>query len=491
MSATSLSVVAALSLATSPLLPPELLLEIFTYLCLLHDPSHLSFHEVCCRVSLVCRFWRDVANASRCFRYHLIIDPNSDESALSAFIRDSESRPISVTFTVRRSQSDPSDLQSFLASAALIARSIHRWDALAFYLDRPAITRALVEFFSSFSAPSLLSLSFHCIFLTAYEREPSYEGLPSVFQGQFPLLRHLVLKGLPLPWSSLRPFPALVDLRLAALSQADWPSFTAFTQVLVNSPNLRCLSLGAIGFTDMPSSLPSIHLPHIVTLELTLSLDPVVRTATMWLGISSLDLPNLACLRVLSIGRWGMESLLLSPITFAVPDVVLSGKDAGKDAMRCFYSRLSRVRSLDLRDGAAVMVSALALSAVLPLPVELRTKPDLLPASDPPAIVLPSLSRLTMFPPDDWNVLRSVHDARLGMSAPAWDMLRCDAPKRPHLTWGFTVDRMTPKSTPMSSVLHVPAPQLLAYQAVIHDILDFAWLPPPFVPVRILSPGCS
>ncbi|KAJ7605081.1 hypothetical protein DFH06DRAFT_1346721 [Mycena polygramma] len=488
MSGTSFAVVAALSLATSPLLPPELLLEVFMYLCLMHDPLHLSFHAVCCRVSLVCRFWRDVANASRCFRYHLIIDPNSSETALSAFIRDSGSRPLSVTFTVRRCQSDPSDLHSFLASAALISHSIHRWDALAFYLDRPPVARALVQFFSLLSAPLLLSLSFHCVFLTAYDREPSYEGLPSVFQGHFPLLRHLVLKGLPLPWPSLRPFPALVDLRLAALPQADWPSFAAFTQVLVNSPDLRCLSLGAIGFTDMPSSLPTILLPDIVTLELTLSLDPVVRTATMWLGISCLDLPNLACLRVLSISTWGIRSLLLSPVTFVVPNVVLTGSDPGKDAMRCFYSRLSNVRSLDLRDGAAVMVSALSLSAVRALPVQLPLERDLLPASDPPAIVLPSLSRLAMFPPD-WNDLRSVHDARLGISASAWDVLRCDAPSRPHLTYGFAVDRMTPKLTPMSSVLHVPAPQLLAYRAVLHDIPDFAWLPPRPVPVRILSPG--
>ncbi|KAJ7606049.1 hypothetical protein DFH06DRAFT_1348312 [Mycena polygramma] len=500
MSAAFFGVVAALSYAF-PGLPPEVVYEVFTQLCLLHDPVSRSFSTARCRVSLVCHSWRIMVNQTRLFWHHLVVDTDSTPSGLSAFLTYSNPRPIAVTFSSRpqRTTSIESILppplapapprhnpdtmlmrRSLLSSAALIAPSIHRWKSLALHIDNPNVIHALITVFSPLSVPCLGSLTIHCAIFDSARSAALYDTLPAVFlQGHFPALLRLFVDGVPPPWSSFRTVTTLVNLRIASVANRLWPTFASFTQFIIANPGLRHLSLGALGFTEMPHSLPTIPLPNVVRLEISLASEKHVSSSSLWIWVSCLELPNLTHLGVRSINRPAMRAFLLSPLSFTVRNVqltssLLPGQGPDLETMRQFYSRLRNVLSLRIDDSLNDIVLRNFLSLHVNGAQQNMVKALGSAVSEPSTTVLPLLSHLSISQVD-WAVLLSVHSARRSMSVPTLVSLRCDVPPEPQPTYGHLLRRL-PASLAMSDVLHVPAQDLPAYQSVVSDIPDFAWL---------------
>ncbi|KAJ7698795.1 hypothetical protein B0H16DRAFT_1749580 [Mycena metata] len=356
MTSTELSVLSACSF----LLPPELVSIIFGHFAALHDPTLLSFRWACCRVSLVCRLWRAIANSEPAFWRVLSVGPATTSDLLTAFLHYSRHRSIAVSFSVFK----PSPVRwqvvrpLLLASAHLLLPSVPRWIALELFIDDIPTMDAIISLLSTLPPPCLRFLACTC---NGFDINPVgrlFIPKALVFAGQFPGLRTLTFKSVDVAWSTISPMPFLTDLTLHSCS---WPKATVFAAILQSSPQLRSLSLSGVG---VPGGMPDdpIVLPRLTTLRLAFDPGHFFSHNALYPFLIGIRLPMLSDLTLKFAGAGSVESFLDSAVTFSSASVRLEGSCGRADRMAAVYARLSSVTTLDLRRAHPNMLLALRLS---------------------------------------------------------------------------------------------------------------------------------
>ncbi|KAG8916284.1 hypothetical protein FRC01_003254 [Tulasnella sp. 417] len=241
-------------------IPLELLLSIFR---LSFDIDTTSLQRDRCRLSLVCRWWRDIVQDSACLWTD--ISAHDSESYIEKSLVKSAGFPIDIQYISLESRSERPNLEAYLK---LVFKHLPRCRSISLFMKehRFGDLTELLNRLRTAPPPGLESLALKG---SGFQRRDATPRERQYVVGitAFPALRRLEFDGIR---CALAPPGLLVnDFRSLNLIEVDKVEAEELLEALRNSPRLERLGLGR-----SPSECPSqsavvpIHLPQLLALHL-------------------------------------------------------------------------------------------------------------------------------------------------------------------------------------------------------------------------------
>ncbi|KAJ7619236.1 hypothetical protein DFH06DRAFT_1342094 [Mycena polygramma] len=341
-------------------LPPELLSEIFTIVCDDHDPMTKAFRIACYRLTAVCLFWRDVANATPSMWHSLLVAPLTTTEHVDLFLQRSDTRPLAIEIQLSPGSVDQAEAESkfqhIVGLTASIMPSVLRWETLSIHTNHYPTVAAILGLIADTEEMAVTALSVWCL-----NRNLRHHP-PLLFKPRLPLLRSLDLFGVSLDWGSSCIMPNLEYIGLDRPHEQAWPSYHQLRSLLLNTPQLKKLRLKAVGLRDQtPHPTALIELRQVNALELEFCAYPPHTSAQMYPLLSTLRFPSVTSLQLdvgtdadiqFVIGRHDMLQNLRA-FTFG-------GWPTSTTLVADLFSKMGDVRELDItRAGGKEVLKAL------------------------------------------------------------------------------------------------------------------------------------
>ena len=287
-----------------PVLPPELLAQIFRFYALEGPPSSGGVQELgWIGVTHVCRCWRQVALGDLSL-WARITRFSSNMKWISEMLVRARNAPLVVDFVVTPA---PEVLSMFpphifrIRELRLRGLDVYRSQGLLqiFALEAPALEH--LELVST-----LYPVSFHQLCGT------------TLFGGQVPKLRTLSLSGVPIPWS-LVPRGQLTQLKISLFIEIPFPNTPSSNEssqlldLLINTPDLEVLVLEFCLPTMLVQALDgqAIHLPRLSRLCLAGSTSRIASLLKM------LQLPSSTALHLRCVSKDPSNVNIILPLVSA------------------------------------------------------------------------------------------------------------------------------------------------------------------------------
>ncbi|KAJ7099202.1 hypothetical protein C8R44DRAFT_888662 [Mycena epipterygia] len=362
----------------TPVLPPELWIIVFCFVCFAEDTTRIAFPGARSRLSLVCRRWLQIVHSIPSLWQFLALDANTPVEAARACATQSKFRPIYLSFShAERPSFYPStpsspNVDCARASAEALVPTSSRWNVLELWSNWPSFLNTWMTAVRSANAESL---EFLTIYSTASVRtaatDPFFASPPSVFGGCLPALRRLRLFGVALRWQDKFLFTSLTHLSIVCIPSVAWPTYTQYVALFAAPPRLDSLVLKGVGCSSFPSNLLApVALSSITQLEISF-LASTPETGDLVRLLAAFAFPNLEYMSA-GFHTPAIHAFADSTVLACCQSVRLSGITCCDSWLFRVLGTMNEVVDLDLRHAASLFLLALSqpISALGTLPCQ-------------------------------------------------------------------------------------------------------------------------